>query len=214
MATQTAPKKKSKKAEKPSEAEALNDASVIETLKFVRLVPGHELPRYTYVPGGAAPHPYRDPRGHSHQKKPAAPRPLIDEIWADNRNYLVGLDLFNLGFYWEANDEWERGAKACPEESMECLFLKGLGKLSASGVKVREGSIHGVRRHAASAGEIFADVAAETDREDYCGLSFTQIQFACDRAAQLTYRADLEPGRPLRVFPFFLLPEPLPLNAA
>ena len=202
------------KAKEIDPADELNEASVIETRRFVRLVPGHELPRYTYVPGQPAPHPFRDPRGHSYQKKPATPRPLVNEDWADNRHYLVGLDLFNLGFYWEANDEWERVLKVCGPDTTEATFLKGLSKLAASGVKVREGSIHGVRRHAASAGEVFADVAAETDLESFCGMNFTQIQFAADRAAQLTYRNDMEPGRPLRVFPFFMLPEPLPLNAA
>lgn len=188
-----------------------DDAAIIETRKFVRLVPGHELPRYTFVPSSITPHPYRDPRGHSYQKKPGPPRALNDELWADNRSYLVGLDLFNLGFYWEANDEWDRLLKASGPDSIAGQFLKGLSKLAAAGVKVRETSIHGVRRHAASAGEVFADVAAEVDVERYCGLSFTQIQFAADRAAQLTYRDDLEPGRPLRVFPYFLIPEPLPL---
>ena len=72
--------------------------------------------------------------------------------------------------------------------------------------------IHGVRRHAASAGEVFADVAAQADTDTFCGLSFTTMQFAADRAAQLSYPHELEPGRPLRVFPFLLIPEPIPLS--
>lgn len=91
-------------------------------------------------------------------------------------------------------------------------FLKGLVKLAAAGIKVREESIHGVRRHAASAGEVFADVAAESDQDRFCGLEFTTLQFAADRAAQLVYPSELEVGRPLRVFPFLLLPEPIPLS--
>jgi hypothetical protein len=89
-------------------------------------------------------------------------------------------------------------------------FLKGLIKLAAAGVKVRERSIHGVRRHAASAGEMFADVAAEADVDSFCGLQFIRLQFAADRAAQLAYKTQHPPGSAVRVFPFVLRPEPLP----
>jgi hypothetical protein len=183
----------------------------IAAQRFVRLLPSADLPRYTHVPGTGTPHPYRDPQGHSYNRKPAAPKPLIEEFWAENRSYLLALDRFNLGFYWEANDEWDRLWRASNPDSMVGRFLKGLVKLAAAGIKVREDSIHGVRRHAASAGEVFADIAAEADRDRFCGLDFTLLQFAADRAAQLVYRDDLEPGRPLRVFPYLLLPEPLPL---
>jgi hypothetical protein len=179
--------------------------------RFVRLLPAADVPRYTHVPGAGTPHPYRDPRGHSYNRRPVAPRPLHEEHWAENRSYLLGLDLFNLGFYWEAHDEWERLWRASNPDSLVGKFLKGLVKLSAAGIKVREESIHGVRRHAASAGEVFADVAAEVDEDRYCGLEFTTLQFAADRAAQLAYPKELSAGRPLRVFPFLLIPEPIPL---
>ena len=178
--------------------------------RFVRLLPAVEIPRYTHIPGSGTPHPFRDPRGHSYDRKPLHTRPLIEPRWAENRSYLFGLDLFNLGFYWESHDEWDRLLKATVGDPLEAKFLKGLIKLAAAGMKVREESIHGVRRHAASAGEVFADVAAESDVDSYCGLSFTLLQFAADRAAQLAYPGELEKGRPLRVFPFLLIPEPLP----
>jgi uncharacterized protein len=179
--------------------------------RFVRLLPTAELPRYTHVPGSGSPHPYRDPQGHSYNRKPAPPKPLLEDRWAENRSFLLSLDYFNLGFYWEAHDEWDRLWRVSNPESLVGRFLKGLVKLAAAGIKVREDSIHGVRRHAASAGEVFADVAAEADCDRFCGIDFTLLQFAADRAAQLIYRNDLEPGRPVRVFPYLLLPEPLPL---
>lgn len=175
-----------------------------------RILPTAELPPYTYIPGTETPHPYRDPQGHSYGQKNRVIRPLPPNSWADNRNYLLAIDYFNLGYYWEANDEWDRLWRVTGSESTVGRFLKGLVKLSAAGLKVREKSIHGVRRHAASAGEVFADVAAETGTERYCGLEFTTLQFAADRAAQLRYRKDYPVGRPLRVFPFLLLPEPRP----
>jgi predicted metal-dependent hydrolase len=158
------------------------------------------------------PHPIRDPKGHSHNRKPRSPQPLVPESWADNRTYLIAVDFFNMGYYWEAHEEWERLWRVSGPDSTVGRFLKGLVKLSAAGVKVREKSIHGVRRHAASAGEVFADVAAEVGSERYCGLEFTMLQFAADRAAQLSYKQEIAPGKPFRVFPFLLQPEPMPFS--
>ncbi len=179
--------------------------------QIVRLLPSTDLPAYTHVPGTDTPHPYRDPRGHSYQRKHPVPKALTPENWAENRSYLLAIDFFNDGFYWEAHEEWERLLRASGVDTLCGKFLKGLVKLAAAGLKVRERSIHGVRRHAASAGEVFADVAAEVDSECFCGLRFTLLQFAADRAAQLTYSHQLESGQAKRVFPFVLLPEPMPL---
>lgn len=179
-----------------------------------RLLPSAELPKYTYVPGTDTPHPIRDPRGHSYGRKGRTSKPLVAEAWADNRNFLLAIDYFNFGYYWEAHDEWERLWRVSGPETTVGRFLKGLVKLSAAGIKVREQSIHGVRRHAASAGEVFADVAAEAGSDRYCGLEFTTLQFAADRAAQLSYKQELPAGKPVRVFPFVLRPQPLPLAPA
>ena len=175
-----------------------------------RLLPSAELPAYTFVPGTSTPHPVRDPRGHSHNRKGRPSLPLTAENWADNRTFLLALDYFNSGFYWEAHEEWDRLWRISGPESTVGRFLRGLIKLAAAGVKVREYSIHGVRRHAASAGEVFADVAAEVGTDRYCGLEFTTLQFAADRAAQISYDRDYTVGKPIRVFPFVIQPEPMP----
>ena len=180
-----------------------------------RLYPSGLLPSYTYYPGSGMPHPIRDPKGHSHGKKHSpgqGPRALSTDTWPSNRNYLLGLDLFNLGFYWEAHEEWERLWRVSGADTTVGRFLKGLIKLAAAGVKVRERSIHGVRRHAASAGEMFADVAAEADIDSFCGLEFIRLQFAADRAAQLAYKKPHNPGSAVRVFPFVLKPEAAPVS--
>jgi uncharacterized protein len=184
----------------------------VDTLPFrsERLLPAAELPAYTYVPGTSSPHPLRDPRGHSYSRKGRSATPLVPENWADNRTYLLALDYFNAGFYWEAHEEWERLWRLAGPDTAVGRFLRGLIKLAAAGVKVREYSIHGVRRHAASAGEVFADVAAEIGTDRFCGLEFTMLQFAADRAAQISYDRDYVVGKAIRVFPFVLQPEPMP----
>jgi len=177
-----------------------------------RLLPTANLPEYTYIPGTETPHPIRNPQGHSHGRKGRTAKPLTPENWAENRNYLLAIDYFNFGYYWEAHDEFDRLHRASDPESLAGRFLKGLVKMAAAGLKVRERSIHGVRRHAASAGEVFADIAAEFGDDRFCGLEFTHLQFAADRAAQLSYRKELPVGRPIRVFPFLLQPEPFPFG--
>jgi hypothetical protein len=180
--------------------------------KIPRLLPSAPLPEYTHILQSGTPHPFRDPKGHSYGRKFKNMKPLVADEWAENRSYLAAIDLFNHGYYWEAHEEWERLLRVSVPDSPVGRFLKGLVKLSAAGMKVREHSIHGVRRHAASAGEVFADVAAETESEVYCGLRFTDLQFAADRAAQLTYEDDYPLGEPIKVFPFTLSPEPMPLG--
>ena len=177
----------------------------------VRFVPEQPLPPYAHVPG-RTPHPVSDPAGHLAGRARAEPAAIDPDHWPASREYLWGLDLFNHGFYWEAHDGWERLCRVSGADSMVGHFLKGLVKMAAAGMKVREKSIHGVRRHAASAGEVFADVAAEAESDRYCGLEFTTLQFAADRAAQLSYRQELPAGKPTRVFPFVLRPEPLPFG--
>jgi len=184
----------------------------VET-KIPRLLPNAAMPRYAHVQGSGTPHPIRDAEGHSFGRRGTRNmKPLVADKWAENRNYLIGVDYFNLGYYWECHDLWERLWRVSGQDSTVGRFLKGLVKLSAAGVKVRESSIHGVRRHAASAGEVFADVAAEAGTDFYCGLEFTQLQFAADRAAQLVYREDHPVGKPVRVFPFVLRPTPMPFQ--
>jgi len=175
-----------------------------------RFLPPVQLPPYTYIPGTETPHPTRSPNGHSYGRKNKVPKALTPENWSENRSYLLALDYFNFGYYWEARDEWDRLWRASGPDTVVGRFLKGLAKLAAAGLKVRERSIHGVRRHAASAGEVFADVAAEIEDELFCGLDLTYLQFAADRAAQLTYREDLPVGKPIRVFPFILRLEQSP----
>ncbi len=68
-----------------------------------RLLPGAILPAYTFVPGTSTPHPIRHQDGHSYGRKGRTPATLKPEAWAENRNFLLAIDLFNHGYYWEAH---------------------------------------------------------------------------------------------------------------
>ncbi len=112
------------------------------------------LPAYTHIPG-ITPHPLGDPRGHSFgQLHPACPTPDWQSL-PDNRLFQHGRRLFNAGYYWEAHEAWEGVWIAAGRTGLVADYVKGLIKLAAAGVKVREGSAVGAQRHLARAEELF-----------------------------------------------------------
>ena len=64
------------------------------------------FPSYRFVPG-RAPHPTRDPDGHSFGKQPE-PLPTFQAgEWRSCIPYLYGIDLFNHEYWWEAHESLE-----------------------------------------------------------------------------------------------------------
>jgi hypothetical protein len=145
-------------------------------LTLPRFVPERPLPPYAYV-SGLFPHPVSDPRGHSHGLAPECPDPPDPAHWQSCRTYLFGIDLFNHGYYWEAHEVWESLWHACGRAGLTASFLKGLIKLAAAGVKVRERKPRGVREHARRAAELFKHVARELGEvvPTYLGLSLPEL---------------------------------------
>lgn len=148
-----------------------------------RLVPDVPLPPYAYV-SGRWPHPLSDPAGHSYGQPPADTAALDPADWRQARPYLMGCDLFNHGYYWEAHETWEAVWQACGRSGTAADFLKGLIKLAAAGVKVREGRPEGVRRHGARAAELFGSVQATTSAARYMGLDVGQLIAFAGRLAE------------------------------
>jgi hypothetical protein len=169
-----------------------------------RLVPGEPFPLYSFVPG-RFPHPVSDPAGHSFGVAVPPAAPLDAERWAENRRYLYAIDLFNAGYYWEAHEAWESLWHGCGRTGRTADFLKGLIKLAAAGVKVREGRPEGVAGHARAAADLFRRTGEPAER--YLGLPLGElIRFADAVAAGPPTATD--PSAPVEiVFPFILRPE-------
>jgi hypothetical protein len=129
---------------------------------MIRLVPNIPLPPYAYVPG-RYPHPTSDPAGHSYGVEPDVPKRVEPENWRACRPYLLGIDLFNAGFYWESHVAWESLWLACGRKGVVADFLKGLIKLAAAGVKALEGVPEGVQSHSRRAAELFRQTIGTTD---------------------------------------------------
>jgi uncharacterized protein len=179
-----------------------------EPQQIPRLAPDQPFPAYAYVPG-RFPHPLSDPRGHSFGVKAQRPDPPDPDRWHICRPYLYAIDLFNHGYYWEAHEVWEGLWHACGRTGQTGRFLKGLIKLAAAGVKIRQGIPPGVKSHARRAAELFRQTEEEAGGQDcrYLGLCLGElIRFAQDIAdAEIPRRSD-DPSAVRPVFDFFLFP--------
>ncbi len=145
------------------------------------------LPPYTYVPGGPWPHPIRSPEGHSygHRDGPVAPG---STDWS--ARFRRGIELFDAGYYWEAHEVWEGLWHAEGRRGAAADLLKGLIKLAAAGVKVRERQEHGVRTHARRAAECFV-AAREQGGAPQTGLD---LDLWIERARALAEDPPADPG--------------------
>lgn len=126
-----------------------------------RLVPETPLPPYSYVPGGGMPHPISDPNGHSAGHRLATNRRFHPDRWRDEPLYLLGFDLLNRQFFWEAHESWEPLWLAAGRKGPVADLLKGLIALAAAGVKHREGRPRGVATHSRRAARLFRSVTDE-----------------------------------------------------
>lgn len=179
-----------------------------EQRQIPRWAAGQPFPAYSYVPG-RLPHPLSDPQGHSFGIKPQRPEPLDPDQWRMCQPYLYGLDLFNHGYYWEAHEIWEGLWHACGRSGRTARFLKGLIKLAAAGVKVRQGIAEGVQSHARRAAELFRQTADELGAEEsrYLGLRLGDlIRFAQNIPAAEIPPADADARTVMRVFDVVLSP--------
>ena len=127
------------------------------------------LPPYTHIPG-VTPHPLRDPAGHSFEE-PKSLAEILEHKAADlvlnwenvsaQPEFQWAVQLFNAGYYWESHEAWEALWHSAGRTGSLSDFLKGLIKLAAAGVKLREHNLTGVQRHASRARELFQAVAKE-----------------------------------------------------
>jgi hypothetical protein len=171
-----------------------------------RLLPDVPLPPYTFVPG-RSPHPVSEPAGHQYGVAPAPVPPIDPADWRRSRDYLRGFDLFNHGYYWEAHEAWEGLWHAAGRTGLLADFLKGLIKLAAAGVKVRQGKPRGVASHAGRAAALFAHVAGAFGGGRFLGLAPADLaDFARQvEATAATPRADRD-APVVAVFDFVLSP--------
>ncbi len=140
------------------------------------------LPAYSFVPG-KTPHPHTDPAGHRFGCDLPPAEPLEPERWASSRRYLLGIDLFNHGYYWEAHEMWEAVWNANGRRGPVATLLKCLIQLAVVGVKLRQGMIDGAIAHARRAAELAHAVHGVTGEKRYMGLEVAELEQEAERLA-------------------------------
>jgi predicted metal-dependent hydrolase len=131
------------------------------------------LPPYAFVPGHQWPHPVSSPEGHSFGADRTAVDPINRGEWSRSAQYLRGIALFNAGYYWEAHEAWEALWMAHGRSGPTADMLKGLIKLAAAGVKIRQRQPRGAITHALRAAEALKRARAEGG-ERQLGLELTE----------------------------------------
>ncbi|MEQ8849263.1 DUF309 domain-containing protein [Botrimarina sp.] len=158
------------------------------------------FPSYSYVPGLRA-HPVTDAAAHTVGAVPGVPPPLCPKRWSENRTYLYAIDLFNHGYYWEAHEAWESLWHAAGRRGRTADWLKGLIKLTATAVKLREGNAVGVRRHARRASELLRSVCPNGGR--FAGLESAPIVDFLERLSVTSAPLVADPDK---LLPVVLMP--------
>jgi len=96
------------------------------------------FPSYRFVPG-KAPHPTRDPDGHSYNKTPEKLEPFEIDQWQYCDEYLYGIDLFNHGYWWEAHEALEAVWIAAGRQTETGQFIQGLIQVAVAHLKKFQG---------------------------------------------------------------------------
>jgi hypothetical protein len=154
------------------------------------------LPPYAFVPGGPWPHPTSSPQGHSAGRTLESSAPIEGDNWSISDAYRHGIALFNAGYYWEAHESWEALWHAHGRRGPTADLLKGLIKLAAAGVKVRQRQRHGVVTHARRAAIHFA-AARDQGGRNQLGLNLDEWVAAAQAIAAAPPEAHEPPGAPV-----------------
>lgn len=142
-----------------------------------------EFPPYAFVPG-RNPHPRSNPQGHMYGKHEEIINQIVNDNGSDSEHYLYGVDLFNYGYYWEAHEVWEGLWNAHKREGYTADFLKALIKMSAAGVKVKQGQPRGITEHSLAAQAIFKNIENMTGKEFFLGINLDWIITFIDRIVE------------------------------
>jgi predicted metal-dependent hydrolase len=132
---------------------------------------------------GRTPHPHADPAGHRFGRDLPPAEPLAANKWASSHRYLLGIDLFNHGYYWEAHEAWEAVWNANGRRGAVATFLKCLIQLAVVGVKLRQGMTDAAIAHARRAAELACEVRSATDAMRYLGLDIAELEQVANRLA-------------------------------
>ncbi len=121
-----------------------------------RFWPQEALPPYRYVPLGVHPHPTMDEGGHMRTKLPEPDTMPSELAWMTNRWWLLGVDLYNRWYFWEAQETWEPLWRKLDRRGPEAMFLQALMMCCGALLKLHCKETKGVHAFWDGADERFA----------------------------------------------------------
>ena len=155
------------------------------------------FPPYAFVPG-RNPHPHLSPKGHRFQpdrvpgQTPRLPPP---ERWRESTVYLLGCDLYNHAYWWEAHEAWETLWRLTARAGTQGRFLKTLIQVTASHLILSMGK-------AAAAAHLLARARSNADHVCYAtpGPSYMGVPLRAwmDQLDQYYATRLRDPSRPPR----------------
>lgn len=93
------------------------------------------FPAYRYLPG-RAPHPTRDPAGHSYNGPDYEVESFSPDDWQSCYVYLYAIDLLNQHYWWEAHEALEALWFASGQRKTATgLFIQGLLQIGVGAMK-------------------------------------------------------------------------------
>lgn len=153
-------------------------------------------PAYAFIPGHW-PHPRRDPKGHSYGEPEPRAEPLDLDDWQRCEAYLIGIELFNTGYYWEAHEWWEAAWHASGRAGLAASLLQGLIKLAGAGIKIRQGTARAAKSLLDGCRADLRE-ASQSGRR-VAGLDIATWLLWCDEDRCLADSVDADPTLPVQI---------------
>ena len=119
------------------------------------------FPPYAFVPGGPWPHPTSHPQGHSWGRPHVPVPPIEGDDWRGLARVSRGDRAVQRRLLLGSPRSLGRPLARPRPRGPTADVLKGLIKLAAAGVKVRQGQPHGIVTHARRAAALFESARAE-----------------------------------------------------
>lgn len=129
-----------------------------------------EFPTYAHLPGKTI-HPNK-PGGHSYGKAEPVALEISDQNYREHKEFLMGLDLFNHAYFWEAHVYWEACWHAVGRKGAIADLLKALILLSAGNLKLKVGQAKPALGHWKRSCELLTNLSQIT----LLGLHIGQLQ--------------------------------------
>jgi hypothetical protein len=105
----------------------------------------YPTPRRKYIPGQGV-HPDKDPQGSHLPEIPVGEPVFSPQTWHRSQPYLYAIDLFNLGYWWEAHEVLEKLWMQNGRTTPVARTLQGIIQMAAALLQESKGNPRGASR--------------------------------------------------------------------